>query len=89
MALEAFCAAPENICLSISDRVLRRASALWAHARNIGKPTTGDVALDGDVILCALVLEAGYAPGTYVVATTNTKHLSLCVDAAEWQNIKA
>jgi hypothetical protein len=39
------------------------------------------------MILCAQVLEAGYAAGTYIVATTNTKHLTLFVNAAEWDTI--
>ena len=86
-AHDAFCQAPANIYLPISGTVLRRATDLWAHARNTGKPTASDAALDGDVILCAHVLETGYTTGTYRVATTNTKHLNLFVDADEWQNI--
>jgi hypothetical protein len=85
---DAFCHASQSIYLSINDAVLLRAAELWAQVRNMGKPTTSDKALDGDVILCAQVIEAGYMKGSYVVATTNTKHLTLFVDAAEWQAIK-
>ncbi|MBC8142923.1 MAG: hypothetical protein H7Y38_15980 [Armatimonadetes bacterium] len=86
-AHDAFCQVATNIYLPISGAVLRRATDLWAQARNTGKTTASDAALDGDVILCAHVLEAGYTPGTYLVATTNTKHLNLFVDADDWQNI--
>ena len=84
-ALDTFCTLAVNRYLPISDSVLRRAAALWASARSAGKPTAPEAALDGDVILCAHVLEAGFAPGSYQVATTNTKHLSRFVDAAEWR----
>ena len=86
-ALDRFAQTSTNIYLPISDAALTRAAQLWAQARSMGKPTASDNALDGDVILCAQVLEAGFAAGGYIVATTNTKHLSLFVDAAEWQNI--
>lgn len=86
-ALDAIDAIPPNLYLPITDAVLWRASELWAQARSMGKQTAGNDALDGDVILCAQVLEAGYAPGSYIVATTNVKHLSLFVTADVWQNI--
>lgn len=87
--LDALGAIPPNRYLPITDAVLLRASELWAQARNLGRPTAKEAALDGDVILCAQVLEAGFAPGDYVVATTNTKHLTLFVNAAEWHSITA
>jgi hypothetical protein len=86
-ALDRFGALAMNRYLPISDSVLRRAAELWASARSAGTPTAADAALDGDMILCAQVLEAGFAPGSYQVATTNTRHLSLFVDAAEWRTI--
>lgn len=82
-----FCHEAGNLHLSISDTTLEHAAALWAEARNMGKPIAGNDALDEDVILCAQVLEAGFANGGYIVATTNTKHLLLFVVAAEWQNV--
>ena len=86
-ALDAFAQARTNHYLPITDAVLVRAAQLWAQARTMGKPTATDSALDGDVILCAQVLEAGYDPSSYVVATTNIKHLSLFVNTALWQDI--
>ncbi|MBC8142581.1 MAG: nucleic acid-binding protein [Armatimonadetes bacterium] len=60
---------------------------LWAQARNVGLTTANDAALDGDVLLCAQVQSLGFTSTDYVVATTNTKHLSRFVNADEWQNI--
>lgn len=86
-ALDAFCSLPVNVFLPIADIILRRAAELWASARSAGKPTASNDALDGDVILCAQVLAAGFAPHSYVVATTNVRHLTLFVEASEWQAI--
>ena len=66
---------------------LERAAALWGQARRTGVPTAGDAALDGDVILCAQVQSLGLSPADYVVATTNTTHLTRFVNAIEWQRI--
>ena len=67
---------------------LESAALLWAQARNItGTPTGSDDALDGDTILCAQVQSLGLADTDYVVATTNTKHLTQHVQAQLWQNI--
>lgn len=60
---------------------------LWGQTRRTGVPTASDDALDGDVILCAQVQSLGVSPADYVVATTNTRHLTLFVNAVEWQNI--
>ena len=87
IALDTFCSVPENLYLPISDSTLRHAAQLWASARNAGKPTAAEAALDGDIILCAQVLAAGFAAGDYKVATTNTRHLTQFVDAAEWQSL--
>lgn len=86
-AHDAFCNAAGNLYLSISDAALVEAARLWAQARNMGRQTAANEAIDGDVILCAQVLQARYAPGSYVVATTNTKHLTLFATAAEWHTI--
>jgi hypothetical protein len=71
----------------ITTPILHQAAQLWATARNAGTPTANDTALDGDIILCAQVLSLGIAATDYRVATTNTKHLTLFVNAAEWQAI--
>ena len=71
----------------ISTEVLRRAASFWAQARQMGRPTAPDVALDGDMILAAhseVLSDAGHQ---VVVATTNVKHLELFVDARLWRDI--
>ncbi|NES44401.1 nucleic acid-binding protein [Moorena sp. SIO2C4] len=77
----------EIIYLPITTEVMLKAAELWAEVRKKGKPTADPKALDGDVILAAqaiLVTNYGYE---VTVATNNTKHLSLFVDAREWQEI--
>src|SRR5262249_42818742 len=69
--LDLFCDVHEYSPLT--DTALRRAADLWAQVRKAGKPTTPDLALDGDVILAAQVLELG-EPNA-VIATTNPSHL--------------
>ena len=73
--------------LPITTEVMLKAAELWARARNEGKPTADNKALDGDVILAAqAVLVAGYGHEV-IIATSNAKHLSLFADAREWQSI--
>jgi hypothetical protein len=43
--------------------------------------------LDGDVILASQAILVNNYGHEVIVATTNTKHLSLFVDAREWQDI--
>lgn len=77
----------EIIYLPITTEVMLKAAELWAEVRKKGKPTADYKALDGDVILAAqaiLVTNYGYE---VTVATNNTKHLSLFVDARVWQEI--
>lgn len=89
--LKTFCQAEPGRFLSITDAHLEQAAKLWGIARNAGRQTASDVALDADTILAAQVLDfvarEGIAPNGYVVATTNTKHLSWFVNAEEWQKI--
>jgi predicted nucleic acid-binding protein len=73
--------------LPITTKVMLRAAVLWAEARNMGKPTASDLALDSDMILAAqgqLLLDDG---DFVVVATTNVSHLSLFIPALHWQEI--
>lgn len=73
--------------LPITTDVMLRAAEFWARARNMGKPTADDLALDGDMILCAqaaLLIDDGDA---VTVATTNVSHLSIFVPSARWQEI--
>lgn len=73
--------------LPITTEVMLKAAELWARARNEGKPTADNKALDGDVILAAqAVLVAGYGHEV-IIATSNAKHLALFADGREWQSI--
>jgi hypothetical protein len=60
---------------------------MWAQVRQQGKPTADDKALDGDVILAAQAILISSEEYPVIVATSNPKHLSLFVDARDWQNI--
>jgi predicted nucleic acid-binding protein len=66
----------------ITTRTMRRATELWAQARNLGKPGAHPQALDGDMILVALAEEA-----EATVATDNVAHLELFVEARNWKDI--
>ena len=71
--------------LPITTTAMRRAASLWAEARQRGRPTAPDAALDGDVILAAQAVTLDRAD--VVVATTNPKHLSRFVAAELWADI--
>jgi predicted nucleic acid-binding protein len=72
--------------LPITTAAMRQAAKFWAQARQQGRPTAGDQALDGDVILAAQAVTLGVAD--VVVATTNVAHLSRFVSAETWQSIR-
>lgn len=76
------------VYLPLNTKVMRRAAALWADARNAGRPTSSDPSLDGDVILAAqaLVLEEELEQGVFV-ATTNPRHLSRYTAAGDWREV--
>jgi predicted nucleic acid-binding protein len=73
--------------LPITTNVMLRAAELWAQARNMGKPTASDQALDADMILAAQAALLIADGDSVMVATTNVAHLSLFVPAARWQDI--
>src|SRR5690349_16178710 len=77
--------------LPITTAVMRHAAELWAQARQVGRPTANDTALDGDMILAAQALLISYLDGQavdeVVIATTNIKHISLFANAQLWQSI--
>ncbi|MGI0479746.1 type II toxin-antitoxin system VapC family toxin [Geminocystis sp. CENA526] len=75
------------IYLPISTEVMLLAAHLWAEARQKGSPTADSKSLDGDVILASQAKLAEINGNSVIVATRNVKHLSLFVDAREWQNI--
>lgn len=64
-----------------------KAAQLWAEARQKGKPTADNKALDGDVILASQALLLEKMKHQVIIATSNIKHLTMFVDAKEWQNI--
>jgi predicted nucleic acid-binding protein len=71
--------------LPLSTAVMRKASELWAQARQQGQPTAADNTIDIDMILAAQSIMLGTSD--VVVATTNVGHLSRFVPAELWQNI--
>ena len=73
--------------LPITTNVMLRAAELWAQARNMGRPTAGDQALDADMILAAQAALLIADGDSVIVATTNVSHLGLFVPAAHWQEI--
>ncbi len=85
--LEAFASATAGRYLPLSDEALQLAAALWARARQQGRPTADVKDLDIDVILAAQALSFGPAPSDVVVATTNPRHLSQFISAKNWQEI--
>ncbi|MEA5622661.1 nucleic acid-binding protein [Nostoc sp. UHCC 0251] len=77
----------EIIYLPITTEVMLKAAELWAQVRNQGKSTADNKALDGDVILASQsILVANYGHEV-IIATSNKKHLSIFIDAREWQEI--
>lgn len=74
--------------LPVTTQTMLLAAQLWAQARNAGLPTAPKEALDGDAILAAQALTAGFAPADIVVATTNVGHLNRFVPADHWKNIR-
>jgi predicted nucleic acid-binding protein len=77
----------EIVYLPITTEVMLKAAQMWAQVRQQGKPTADNKALDGDVILAAQAILIGNDEHQSIVATSNPKHLSLFVDARDWQDI--
>lgn len=77
----------EIIYLSITTEVMLKAAQLWAEVRKKGKPTADNKALDGDVILASQAILVSNYGHQVMVATSNKKHLSLFVEAREWNEI--
>ncbi|WP_018289674.1 PIN domain-containing protein [Verrucomicrobium sp. 3C] len=74
--------------LPLTTETMKRAASFWAKARQNGRPTAHDKALDGDMILCAQAVLIRESNGhEVVVATGNVGHLSLFVVAKRWEEI--
>lgn len=73
--------------IPLTTETMLRAARFWADARNRGKPTADDKALDGDVILAAQAVILAEMDNVVTVATTNIGHLSLFCHALHWQDI--
>jgi len=73
--------------LPITTAAMRQAAAFWAQARQMGQPTAGDKALDGDVILAAQGVTLGVPD--IIIATVNVGHIARFAPADLWQNITA
>lgn len=71
----------------LTTAAMRRAAEFWAEAREAGRPTAPDLALDADVILAAQASCLVASRANVVVATTNPSHLARYVDARLWHEI--
>lgn len=71
----------------ITTEAMLKAAELWAKARRGGSPTSGDKALDGDVILAAQALTYPLGADEILVATSNVGHLDQFLMAQKWQDI--
>jgi predicted nucleic acid-binding protein len=71
----------------ITTDIMLDAAELWAIARQQGRPTANDKALDGDMILAAQARSLERAGWEVIVATDNVAHLGLFVRADTWDRI--
>ena len=62
--------------LPINTAAMRIAAGLWARARREHRPTAGDQALDGDVIVAAQALAFCSEADDWLVATENVADLA-------------
>jgi predicted nucleic acid-binding protein len=83
--LDSFNAAEPDRYIALTTVAVRLAADLWAKARQQGKPTAADPALDADVLIAAQALTLDLPD--IVIATTNPSHLSRFVPADLWNNI--
>lgn len=72
----------------LTTETMLDAAALWAQVRNAGITTADVHALDGDVIVAAQMRSLGFAASEFVIATSNTRHLSRFAPAELWEHIK-
>ncbi len=74
--------------LPLTTAAMLRAARFWAEARNLGRPTAEDAALDCDMILSAQAAEVAEDGHDVVVATTNVRHLKLFAQARHWREVQ-
>jgi predicted nucleic acid-binding protein len=65
-----------------------KAAEFWAVARNTGRPSADDAALDADVILAAQAAVLAQGETQPVIATTNVRHLGVFADARYWRDVR-
>ena len=89
--LEAFSAKIAGRYLPLNTPAVREAARLWAEVRNAGLTTAPPLALDGDVILAAQVLQFctlyQLPLESIVVASVNVRHIARFVPSEMWQDI--
>jgi hypothetical protein len=85
--LKNFCIAEEYRFIRINSYHLEEAAKLWGQTRNMGKTTSDDKGIDGDMILSAQALSLKIPPSDFVVATTNVDHIGIFIPAEEWRSI--
>ena len=73
--------------LPITTDAMRLAADLWAQARQLGVPTAGDKALDGDVILVAQALTADVRTSDLVISTVKVGHIARFATALQWHEM--
>ena len=71
----------------LTTEAMLQAAQFWASARQQGKPTSPDLALDADVILAAQAEVLRSGGDNVVITTTNEGHLSRFVPAQAWQDV--
>ncbi len=71
----------------ITTAAMLKAAELWARARQMGRPTASDHALDGDMILAAQASVLADDGHDVTVATTNISHLAIFIPAQHWRDI--
>jgi len=73
--------------LFLTDEALHLGAELWAKARRAGRPTAARDALDVDVLIAAQAVSLGAHSSEIIIATSNRKHLSQYLAAADWTEI--
>ena len=73
--------------IPITTETMRQAAEFWAEARQAGRQTAPDAALDCDMILAAQAKLATWGDVETVIATDNVGHLGAFADARVWQEI--